>query len=271
MMWNRTAVFATTLLLIAAAGCPNNEAKPEKPEAAPTLAPAASAVVPTKAPTSDARKLSVDKATSRVDFIMEAPEEKIVGHVPGTATGELEVDLMDVTKSTGLISVDLSVLEVVQAKVDATGKVGIEKKVEAQNNHARAWLEIGPDAPDDKRKENSTVKLAITSIETTGEKNLTKLNGAERKIPLKVTGDFLLHGRKAQKVAELEGTFKFDGTKLTGATFKSVKPFGVNLAEHDVKPRDAFGKLALKSLQAHAPKVAKEALVTLELTAAPAP
>jgi hypothetical protein len=50
-------------------------------------------------------------------------------------------------------------------------------------------------------------------------------------------------------------------------TVKSVKPFTVNLAEHDVKPRDTFGKLALKTLDALAPKVAKEALVSLDLTA----
>jgi hypothetical protein len=273
----------TLAVCLLAAGCPNSDpkrdgAQAEKPAAATVLAPAATTVVPAKAPTADARKLAVDKATSHVDFMMEAPEEKIVGHVPGTVTGEFQIDPMDVSKSTGLVMVDLSSLEVVQTKVDA-GKSGPEKKVEAQNTHARAWLEIGPDAPEDKRKENSIVKFAITAIQATGETNLTKLSGAERsgpasawerKVPLKVTGDFLLHGRKAQKVVELEGTFKFQGDTLTGATFKSVKPFGVDLAEHDVKPRDAFGKLALKTLEALAPKVAKEAMVSLEIsTAAP--
>jgi hypothetical protein len=271
-----TPLFAAqALVCLLVAGCPNNDPKKdgpaaEKPAAAATLAPAATAVVPAKAPSADARKLAVDKATSHVDFVMEAPEEKIVGHVPGTVTGDFQIDLMDVSKSTGLVVVDLTPLEVVQAKVDAAGKFGPEKKVEAQNTHARAWLEIGSDAPDDKRKENSIVKFAITAIQATGETNLTKLTGAERKVPLKVTGDFLLHGRKAQKVVELEATFKFQGDTLTGATFKSVKPFGVNLAEHDVKPRDAFGKLALKTLETLAPKVAKEAMVSLEIsTAAP--
>jgi hypothetical protein len=272
MMRITTPLFAS-LVCIAAAGCPNNDPKrdgapAEKPAA--TLAPTATTVVAKAPEAADARKLAVDKATSHVDFVMEAPEEKIVGHVPGTVTGEFQIDLMDVSKSTGLVVVDLSTLEVVQAKVDAAGKFGPEKKVEAQNTHARAWLEIGTDAPDDKRKENSTVKFAVTSIQATGETNLTKLSGAERKVPLKVTGDFLLHGRKAQKVVELEATFKFQGDTLTGATFKSVKPFGVDLAEHDVKPRDAFGKLALKTLEKLAPKVAKEALVSLEIsTAAP--
>jgi hypothetical protein len=264
----RITLFATLACLLTA-GCAKEDPKPaEKPA---TLAPAATTVVPAKAPpTADARKFSVDKATSHVDFMMEAPEEKILGHVPGGVTGEFQIDPMDVSKSTGLIVVDLSSLEVVQAKVDATGKSGPEKKVEAQNTHARAWLEIGNDAPEDKRKENSIVKFAITAIQATGETNLTKLSGAERKVPLKVTGDFLLHGHKAQKVVELEATFKFQGDTLAGATFKSTKPFGVGLAEHDVKPRDAFGKLALKTLETLAPKVAKEAMVSLEIsTAAP--
>ena len=174
---------------------------------------------------------------------------------------------MDLTKSTGLITVDISGIEIFQTKADKDGKFGEENKVEAQNKHARTWLEISPDTPEDKRKENSRVQFSIKSIEVTGEKNLTKITGAERKVALKVTGDFLLHGHKTEKVAELEATFKFDGDKPVSVTVKSIKPFAVNLAEHDVKPRDAFGKLALKTLESLSPKVAKEAMVSLDLTA----
>jgi len=259
---------ATALALsVGTTGCGNGrDAAPEKPV---TLAPTATALAPAKAATLDAKKFSIDTPSSKVDFLMEAPQEKIVGHVPGASTGTLQIDFMDVTKTTGLIQVDISGLELYQAKADKDGKLGPEAKVDAQNKHARTWLEISEDAPADKRKENAVVQFSIKSITTKGEKDLTKLAGAERKVTLEVTGDFLLHGHKTEKVTELEATFKLDGDKPVSVTIKTVKPFSVNLAEHDVKPRDAFGKLALKTLENLSPKVAKDAMVSLDVTAKP--
>ena len=101
----------------------------------------------------------------------------------------------------------------------------------------------------------------------TGEKNLTKMTGAERTVALKATGEFLLHGHKAEKVAELTATFHFEGDKPVSVHVKTAKPLAIGLAEYDVKPRDAFGKFAAKTLDVLAPKVAKEALVSLEYTA----
>jgi hypothetical protein len=254
---------STAALLLAAAGCAETEVKPEKAATAATTA----APAPPKAPSMDAKKLTIESAGSKVDFLMEAPQEKIAGHVPGASTGDLHLDFMDLTKSTGTIVVDISGFELFQTKADKDGKFGTEAKVEAQNKHARTWLEISDDAPADKRKENATVKLVIKSIEATGEKNLTKLTGPERKAMLKVTGDFTLHGKTVAKVADVEATFKFDGDKPVSVAFKTTKPFSVGLAEHDVKPRDAFGKFAAKTLEVLSPKVNKEALVSLELTA----
>ena len=136
-----TTTWLTIAAIAFAAGCNDNSAKTDKP--APTIAPTATALAPAKPATMEAKKLSIEKAGSKVDFLMEAPEEKIVGHVPGTTTGDLQVDFMDLTKSTGLISVDISGIELFQTKADKKGKFGEEKKVDAQNEHARAWLEIG--------------------------------------------------------------------------------------------------------------------------------
>lgn len=259
---------AALALSVSAAACGEKEPQPEKP----ALAPTATALAPAKAATMDAKKFSIDQASSKVDFLMEAPQEKIVGHVPGASTGTLQVDFMDVTKTTGLIQVDLTGLEIFQSKADEKdGKLGPETKVPAQNKHARAWLEIGEDAPADKRKENATVQFSIKSITAKGEKDLTKLTGATRTVTLEVTGDFLLHGHKAQKVTELTATFQLEGDKPVSVAIKSVKPFAVSLVEHDVKPRDAFGKLALKTLETLSPKVAKEAMVSLDVTAKLAP
>lgn len=245
-----------------ALGCESEPAAP--------LAPTASALTPAKPAAEGAKKLVVDKATSKVELMMEAPQEKIRGKLPGSAEGELHVDPSDLSKTTGLVTLDLSGLELVQDVADDTGKFTGEKKSDLQNEHARAWLEIGPDAPEADRKKNAHVEFSITKVDAP-VKDVTKLPGAERKATFTASGELLLHGRKAPKTVEMEATFSYAGDKLTQVTVKTTKPFVVGLAEHDVKPREGFGKLAQKTLEILAPKVAKDAMVTVELTARVAP
>lgn len=262
-----TRIWLPLALALALAGCDEGGSGAASAKPAVTIAPTATALSATKPATMSAQKLTVDKASSKVGFLMEAPQEKIHGIVDGTMTGELSIDVTDVSKSTGLVSVDIGELVLKQAKVDDKGKIGEESKVDKQNEHARTWLEISPDAPEDVRKKNGVVQFSIKSIEVAGEKDVSKMTGAERKVAFKATGDFLLHGHKTEKVVELEATFEFEGDKAVSVHVKTAKPFAVGLAEHDVKPRDAFGKFALKTLDALSPKVAKDAMVTLEYTA----
>jgi hypothetical protein len=256
----RGALSALALCALGAVGC---EDKPTSENIAPT----SSALTQAKPAAMGAQKFAVDKASSKVDFMMEAPQEKIRGRVHGASEGDFQINLDDITKTTGLITVDISGLELYQSKADDSGKFGEESKSDLQNKHVRTWLEISPDAPDDVRAKNSKVQFSIKSIETTGEKNVTKLTGAARKVTFTAKGDFLLHQHKGDKAAELEATFKFEGDKPVSVAIKSVKPFAVNLAEYEVKPRDAFGKFALKSLETLAPKVAKEAQVSIDISA----
>ena len=93
------------------------------------------------------------------------------------------------------------------------------------------------------------------------------MTGPTRKVTLKAKGDFLLHGRKTEKLAVLEAVFTFDGDKPVAVAVKSMKPMAIGLAEHDVRPRDKFGSLAQKTLEVLAPKVAKEAMVSLDFNA----
>lgn len=248
------------LVALGAAGC---EDKPT----ATSIAPTSTALAPSKPASMGAQKFAVDRAGSKVSFMMEAPQEKIRGRVDGAATGDLNVNLEDITKTTGLIDVDISGIELFQTKQDDKGQFGEETKNDLQNKHVRAWLEISPDAPDDMRAKNSKVQFSITSVEASGEKNISKLTGPERKVSFTAKGDFLLHQHKGQKALDLEATFKFEGDRPVSVSVKTVKPFPVDLAEYDVKPREAFGKLAQKTLEILAPKVAKEALVTIEVTA----
>lgn len=259
---NQKAIGLSCLLLALTGGVAACDNTPSAP-----LAPSASALAPTKPATSTAKKFTVDKASSKVEFMMEAPQEKIRGRVPGAMEGELQVDPADLTKTTGLLSVDISGIELFQTKADDSGKFGEEAKSDLQNTHARTWLEISDDAPPDVKKANSRVEFAVRSVENVSQKDVTAMTGNTRKVTLVAKGDFLLHGRKTEKTAELEATFTFEGDKPVSVAVKTVKPFGIGLAEHDVRPRDKFGSLAQKTLEVLAPKVAKEAQVSLDFNA----
>src|SRR5687768_8816958 len=67
------------------------------------LAPTASALVAEKK-AATASKFSVDPSTSKVTFLMDAPQEKIRGTVARTMGGSLEIDPKDLTKTTGVVT-----------------------------------------------------------------------------------------------------------------------------------------------------------------------
>lgn len=270
------SVFGLSLFALALLGCEDKPAAqptaataaPAAATAAPSAAPAA--LAPSKPPAAGTIKLSVDKTKSQVDFVMDAPKEKIRGRAEGATQGELHIDPTDLTKLSGSIAVDITGLELFQKKAADDGAFGEEKKEEKQNEHARAWLEISPDTPEDVRKKNALVEFTIASIEDASATDLTKVEGAERKVTFKAKGTFSLHGHKVEKTAELEAIFHYEGDKLAHVQVKTTKPLAVSLAEHDVRPRDGFGKLAKATLEVVAPKVAKEALVSVDVTARPA-
>ncbi|WP_438012024.1 hypothetical protein WME89_37850 [Sorangium sp. So ce321] len=263
MIWTRTLLLGA----LAAACLGATACEEEKPR----LAPAATELKAPEVKAPAAASFAIDRASSKVELAMDAPREKIRGRIQGAAAGTLQVDPADVTRTTGLITVDLSTLELFQTAVGDDGKPGEEKKSDLQNEHARTWLEISKDTPDAVREKNEKAQFAIRSISTSGEKDLTKMSGAERTVTVTASGDFLLHQRQSPRTVELIATFRYEGDRLAGLTVKTAKPFTVGLAEHDVRPREAFGKLAQKTLEVLSPKVAKEALVSLELSATAGP
>lgn len=224
-----------------------------------------------------ALRFVVEATGGELGFDMDAPIEKIRGRVPPSAlSGEIFVDPSDLAKTTGLVHVDLRELELFQRKADEEGKpFGEETKNDTQNQHAREWLEIGADAPADALAKNALIEFSLREIKDLSATDLGKLTGAERKVTFTATGDFLLHQRKASKSVKLEATFAYAGDATTATPtsvrVKSLEPLEIGLDEYDVHPREGFGKLAAKTLQALSPKVAKAAAVHLEFTAKLAP
>ncbi len=258
------------------------------------LAPTATAsALAASAPKSVAGKpFSLDTKGSTLGFTMDAPDEKIRGAV--AASGTLNIDLSDLTLTTGNIVADLGTLELFQRpkaeplpepegddkkkdkkKADKQDEpveppppsdgFAVEKKEALQNEHAKAWLEIDSSTPEQDRARNARAEFAIRSIDEVSAKDVTKLSGSERVVTVKATGDFLLHQRLSKKTVELELVFGFVGDQATTLRIRSKAPFTVGLAEHDVRPRDAFGKLAQRSLEQMGAKVAREAVISLDL------
>lgn len=237
-------------------------------EKKPDLAPTSSSLAPAEKPTQGAVTFAVDAKSSKVGFLMNAPIEKIFGEANESAEGQIHVDLMDTTKTTALIKIDLDKLVLFQQKrEDEKGEFGEKVKNDTQNKHARAWLEISDDAPKDVREKHRWAEFKITKLEDVSVADLSKASGAERKLTATAVGEFRLHERKVEKKAKLEAVFKFDGDKPVSVSVKTVEPVVVGLEAHDVRPREAFGKLAQKTLGALGNKVAQEAPIQLELTA----
>lgn len=232
------------------------------------LAPSSSALTAAEKPTATALSLEVESAGSVASFVMNAPVEKIHGEAKGAVQGELFVDPTDITKTTGLVKVDLEKLELFQQKrEDDKSEFGERKKNDMQNKHARTWLEISEDAPAQERSANRFAELKIEKIVTASPSDLTKLSGGERKIAATLEGELRLHQRKVRKTVKVEATFRFAGERLSGVSVKTTEPMVVGLEEHDVRPRELFGKLAQKTLSDLGQKVAKEAPIELQFSA----
>lgn len=252
------ALFA--LLLSTLIGC---ESKPAAP-----LAPSASALAPAERRSETAKPFAIEATGSKVTFSMNAPVEKIHGDAADSAKGELYIDPADINKTTGLIEIDLDKLTLYQQKrEDEKSEFGERTKSDKQNEHAKAWLEISPDAPADQRELNRWVQFRIERVVEASATDVSKLAGAERKITATVEGELRVHQRKVKQQAKVEATFKYEADKLVAVTIKTTAPVVVDLEARDVRPRELFGKLAQKTLSDLGQKVAKEAPIELSLTA----
>jgi hypothetical protein len=265
----RSNVAGLLVLSFVMAGCKANEAPKD-------LAPTAKALEAPMPTTPNGVPLVIDGAKSSVTFLMDSPLEKLDGDAPGSASGELSVDLDDLTKSRALVKVDLDKLVLYQQKrADEAGQYGERKKSDKQNEHARDWLQIVPregETTAEQAASNRMVEFRIDQLET-ATPNVRSMSGAERKVNAKVSGDFRLHGRKARQSAELELTFRFAGDKLEALDVKTTSPVPVNLEQYEINPRDGAGKFVKTITDAVAGslkgKLQKEAPVHIAFSARP--
>ena len=248
-----------------------------KKEAPADLAPVSSGSLEApKASTAEASSLSVDAATSSVKFLMDSPLEKIDGDAPGSASGDLSIDLGDLSKSSGLIRVDLDKLTLYQQKrPDGTGAYQERKKNPLQNEHARDWLQLvvhEGEVTAEQVAQNRIAELRIEKVEPSG-KSVLGLTGAERKVTATISGTLRLHGRQLPKSSKVELTFHFSGEHFDSVGVKTLEPFSIDLEKFEIHPRDRAGKFVKSITETVSTtlkgKIKSEAPVMIELTAKP--
>lgn len=236
------------------------------------VAPSASALSPSvAAPSAKVVKVTIDpKGKTSID--MEAPKEHIKAATE-VAGGTVEVDLMNLANTRGEVKVDLSSLK--------TSTFNDSSKDAAQTGHALTWLEVADGAdgklPEEVKTQNRFAVFAIRSIDSLSATDVSKIaptksaNGDDvRVVTATAHGDFLLHGHKVDKAIPLEITFRHPagapaGSNPTQIDISTKSPFRVTLAEHDVKPRDSFGKIAKGAFNLLGTKVAETATITMEM------
>jgi hypothetical protein len=265
----KRAIVATLAVAVGVGLCACDDKK------ATAVAPAASSLAPsTPAPTTNKTlKFTIDpKSTTAID--MPAPKEHIKAGTDA-ASGTIEVDLMNLANTRGEIKADLLTL--------STKTFDDAAKDKSQTTHARTWLEVADGEEgkldDSVKNANRWAVYAIRSIDNLSATDLTKVaptkdgGGEVRTVTATTHGEFLLHGHKVDRDADVEVAFHYapgaPADKPTSLTVKSKKPFRATLADYDVKPRDGFGKLAKGAFNLIGTKVAEVADVSLDLRATP--
>jgi len=240
-----------------------------KKESAVIVAESASVLtVAAPPPSAMVVKYEVDPA-SKTSIDMPGLKEHIMADTDAAA-GKLDVDLMHLANTRGEVKIDLTTLK-------THTFAGDDDKNQAQTNHARNWLQVGDAATADEKAANRYAVFAIQSVDGLSAPDVSKVaptkDGGEdiRTVTATVHGEFLVHGHKANKDVPIEARFHYPaGAKAdsnpTRIDITSKSPLKVTLKEHDVHPRDNFGKIASWTT-ALVSKVAETADVSLDLHA----
>jgi hypothetical protein len=241
------------------------------PKEAPVpIAPVASTLAASQPPPKSVR-YGIDPR-GKTSISMPAPKEHIKA-ITEASGGTLDVDLTNLANTRGEVRVDLTSLSTHTFSNDDDA---------TQTKHALTWLEVGDVASAEEKEKYRWVAYAIRAIDgVTPSADVTKVpvikEGGEdlRVVTLVSKGELLLHGHKVEdREARLEARLHYapgagPDTKPSYIEIKSKEPLRITLAEHDVKPRDTFGKLAQGSLTLLGTKVANVADVTIDLKASP--
>jgi hypothetical protein len=202
-----------------------------------------------------------EKSTTSVD--MPAPKEHIKAKTTG-ALGTVQFDPRDVRATRGQVKIDLTTL--------TTSTFDDAENNKAQTRHARMWLEAT--VGDEINEEHRWATFDITSADEATDDDVTRVVPVRegeldvRAVMMTVHGLFMVHGRRVNKDVRVELRCKWPagvGGRPHVIDVRTVRPFPAVLAEHEVKPRDEFGKVAKSAFNLLGTKVADVADVSVDL------
>ena len=250
----------SALLLLSVVACHPSEKRRERTE--PWLA-SASASPTSSAPT--LRRVHYTLGRGHFDFELPGRHATPRGKLEH-ARGELDVDLDDLSHTTGRVVVDLGELVML-------GTDGAEATATAR---ALDWLELGTKVSGEKRDTGRNATFALSALDAG---HLVSAPNGDRRVARRelvsswtVRGELSLHGVRAPLAADVTLTLvpgpTPDGPPVE-LVIRSRRPLVVTLGTHDIRPRDERGVPVAKDLPLLGDKVGSEAKVSFELAFAP--
>jgi hypothetical protein len=250
------------LVLACAVACRGKPKPPERTEPWLASASASSSAGPRL------QRAQYRLGRAKLDFELPGRTGTVRGRVK-QARGSLDVDLDDVSHTTGNVVADLNDIEL----------FGADGQPDASYT-ARAldWLELGPRVKAEKRDVGRTVTFALSALDAG---RVVSAPGRDARAPRRelnasfnVRGELSLHGVRAPASTDV-GLIFVMGAIPDGAPvellIRSRRPLVVTLGTHDIRPRDERGVPIAKDLGLLGEKVGTVAKVSFELTFVPAP
>jgi len=245
-------------LVVLSSGCEEKKsAAPPAPPPPQATSSVAATSVPKEATPPGTTRFSM--VMGKASFLIDAPLEKIKG-ASDELRGSLDINPKDLNASRGAIMVRLSSLK--------TQTFGEMEKDAAQTEHARNWMEVGPESSADARMkyEWATFTIATIVATPTSLSDAKEENGA-RVIKAKASGDLSIHGKTSTKTVPVTVTFKGPPDAPTDVAIKTDEPMRVSMKEHGVMPRDAVGGFLNGALERIGKKIDDNVQVSFEATA----
>ncbi len=250
------ALLITTLVC----SCRRPEKKPTRTE--PWLASARGSASASPV----ARRAHYVLGRSRVDFELPARRANPNGRFR-VAEGRLDVDLDDLSRSTGQVTLDLM-------SVEMRGGDGVADPTHTEQ--ALEWLELGARLTDEKR---NTLRRAVFEIRSLDAGHLVSIPNEDSPVRRRellsnwaVKGELSLHGVRAPTSADVSLTL-VPGPRPAGPPaeliIRSRRPLVIELGTHDIRPREARGVPVTKAQAMLGDSVGRSARLTFELTFVP--
>jgi hypothetical protein len=251
---------AAVVLGLTALHCRRAPKKPDR--TAPWLASAS----PSASAAPELRRLHYGLERGDISFELPARHATPRGKL-AHPRGDLDVDLDDLSHTTGSVAFDLREL-VITRSGDETD--------EANTARALAWLELGHGVSVEKRDLAANANFLISSLDAghliaapNGDRRLRR---RELESHWTVRGELSLHGVRAPVTAEVNLTL-VPGPDPAAApaelVIRSRRPLVVSLNTHDIRPRDERGVPVAKELALLGDNVGTEAKVSFELVFVP--